>query len=400
MPTELIQALALEGPSLYGPLPCVALRLRSSTDRSRRLRAALKDAAQGAGMVIGQLEVSAQPQAGEYLIDARFNTPTPALGVALAQYVAEGLNRHEAGDEEWDAEAPLWALQKRRRAEALPLPALQLMAEAAARGVPSLLRADGRVQLGYGARSWAFDPAQLKKRGATNLLSGDEIEVGPPAERAPSVPTPPWGQIGSIPVIGITGGAACAGAARMVAVALRAQGLQAGLALDADFDATRALLADPASTIAVAGLRAAGIAQRGLAIERCAYSAVTDLPALPPEVADAEELARVLGVPMLITASAGCAVLNADVPAIAALAEYAPCPVIFTSASSNNPFVAAQRAHGGAALFVRAGRLVAAHGPTEQDLAPASHPAEELPALALLWAMGLAPPQTPPGRPA
>ena len=33
----------------------------------------------------------------------------------------------------------LWELQKRRRAEALPLAALQLTAEAAARGIPTLL---------------------------------------------------------------------------------------------------------------------------------------------------------------------------------------------------------------------------------------------------------------------
>ena len=62
-----------------------------------------------------------------------------------------------------------------------------------------------------------------------------------------------------------------------------------------------------------------------------------DLPnALPDEVDSREELGRVLGVPMLLTDPAGRVALNADVPEIAALAEYAPCPIIYISTAEQN----------------------------------------------------------------
>src|SRR5690349_10434413 len=126
MPTELIRVLGLDGPNLYGPQPGVFLRVRSDKDRTRRLKEALKDGAQSIGMVIGYLELDTVAQDGGFVISANFTTPTPAIGVVLAHYVVEGLNHQEAGDEDWDAESPLWELQKRRRAEALPLAALQI----------------------------------------------------------------------------------------------------------------------------------------------------------------------------------------------------------------------------------------------------------------------------------
>ena len=152
MPTEIIQLLDFDGPNLHGPQPSVFLKVRSDKDRGRRIRDALKDGAQSAGMVLGYLEIAVAQDSDGYVVDASFTTPTPAIGVELARYVVEGLNRREAGDEDWDAEGPLWDLQKRRRAEALPLPALQIIAEAATRGIPTLIRPDGQVQVGYGAR--------------------------------------------------------------------------------------------------------------------------------------------------------------------------------------------------------------------------------------------------------
>jgi hypothetical protein len=374
MPTEIIQLLGYDGPNLHGPQPGVFLKLRSDKDRSRRVKGALKDAAQTAGMVIGYLEIDSAAAGDAYLISAGFTTPTPAIGVELARYVVEGLNAREAGDEEWDAEGPLWELQKRRRAEALPLPALQLIAEASARGIPSLIRADGQVQLGYGARGWAFDPAALKQGSAA-------IE-------------PPWDRLGPIPIVAAAGGRGHDIAARLIAATLQAQGQAIGLAESADFAATRRLLAEPHPAIAILGLAAEGIARRGIAFERCAYSAVTDLPAdLPAETADRDELARVLGVPMLITDPQGRVALNADVPQIAALAEYAPCPIIYISAAEQNPLVGFHRAEGGMALFARGGTVIAANGASEQPVLAATLPPSELPGalagLALLWAMGL-----------
>ena len=189
MPTEIIQLTAFDGPNLYGPSPGVLLRVYSDKNRAARIKGAFKDGAQGIGMVLAYIEVSGEPTDGGFTISAHFSTPTPAIGLELARYVVVGLNAREAGDEEWDSEGPLWDLQKRRRAEALPLMALQRMAEASARGIPSFVRDDGLVQLGYGARSWAFDPASKPEGGDT--LAPEAIGVGPPpfarAAEAPEV---------------------------------------------------------------------------------------------------------------------------------------------------------------------------------------------------------------------
>src|SRR6266545_7096446 len=393
MPTELVQVLGLEGPNLYGPQPGVFLKIHSDKDRAHRLKDALKDGAQSVGMVIGYLELNTQPQPDGFVISANFTTPTPAIGVALARYVVEGLNRQEAGDEECDAEGPLWDLQKRRRAEALPLSALQITAEAAARGIPAMLRRDGLVQLGYGARSWAFDPMRLKE--SSGSFAPDDITIGaPPFARSADSITVPWERLGPIPIIAVAGGASRDIAVRLVAAAIAEQGQAVRLATGAGFDATQALLADESAAVAVISLSAAGIAECGLAFERCAFSAITDLPAeLPPAIADRAELARTLGVPMLITDPASRVALNADVPEIAALAEYAPCPIIYISTAEQNPLVGFHRAQGGMALFVRDGAVIAANGASEQPILAATLPPHELPGalagLALLWATGL-----------
>jgi hypothetical protein len=378
MPTEIVRLLGFEGPNLYGPQPGVFLQLRADVDHSRRIKAALKDGGQRVGMVIAYLDVTAAPAEGGYLISATFATPTPQIGVELARYVVAGLNAAETGDEAWDEEGPLWALQKRRRAEALPLPALQVCAEASQRGVPTLLRRDGLLQLGYGARSWCFDPAALRARDRS---TSDTLAV-------------PWERVGPIPIVAVTGDAHRASAVHAIATALAARQQAVRYAAAADFEATQTLLADPSAELVVVGLATEGIAMRGLAFERCAYSAVIDLPAaLLPGVADREELARVLGVPMLVTDPRGCVVLNADVPEIVSLAMYAPCPVIYISALEPGATIQAHGEQGGAALFVRAGTLIAAIGTHEQAIARATWPAGGSPgilaALALLWAMGL-----------
>jgi hypothetical protein len=393
MPTEIVQLLAFDGPNLFGPRPGVLLRVRSDKDRALRIKAALKDGAQSVGMVLAYLDVSGQPDAGGYLISANFTTPTPNIGVELARYVVAGLNAREAGDDDWDAEGPLWELQKRRRAEALPLSALQLTAEAASRGVPAFMRRDGMLQLGYGARSWAFAISEPKT--SAGALSPDDIGLGPPPfARAADATDVPWERIGPIPIVAVTGGAGRDTTAQLIARALAAQGQAVRLATAADFDATQALLTDQSATIVVVGLESSSLVSRGLAFERCAYGAIVGLPAdTSLGIADRAELARVLGVPMLVSAPQGAVALDADVPEIATLGEYVPGSAIYTSTSDENPIVGFHRAAGGRALFVRDGALIAAHGPSEHPLVAMTQPVEglhsSLAALALLWAMGL-----------
>ncbi|MBC8078293.1 MAG: DUF4938 domain-containing protein [Chloroflexales bacterium] len=311
MMIELVDVIAYDGANIHAPQPGVLVLLRCDTDRSKRLRAALKDGAQYIGLVLGHLDLSASQAADGWLVSAFFTTPTPAIGVALVRYVVDGLRALAAGDEEWDRDEPLYELQRRRRREALPLALLQLQAEARARGVPSFVRNDGRLQLGYGARGIAID------------TSSGEAQVAPP-----------WERLGAVPIVAITGDRARSSALRHLAQALDHEG-GARLFDDAGFDEARALLADPQLTLAVLGLGAPVIERRGVPFDRCQLSAVLDIPGDTSPAADAR--VRALGVPLLLTDPSGLALLSAHDPAIAALADYASCPVQMIKAEANDP---------------------------------------------------------------
>ncbi|MCU0491297.1 MAG: DUF4938 domain-containing protein [Chloroflexaceae bacterium] len=306
-PIEQIHLFAYGGPNIVSPQPGVLLRVRCDKDRSLRIRNALKDGAQSIGMIIADVESVGHPQDdGLFVITATFRTPTPELGAALASYVVDGVRAQATGDEEWDKDGPLYELQKRRRREALPVAALQLLAEARKRGVPSMRLADGRLQLGYGARGWAIEASQ--------------------AEAA----QPPWERLGSVPIYAITGEAQREATVRQVAQQLRAQGHTVHTLDNAGYADTVALLADPSVTLAVVGLNTDELLQRGLPFEGCTQAIITDMQGLrPPAAADDEEWAQALGLPMLV--SSGPAIINTADGRLAALAAYAPHGVMRTA---------------------------------------------------------------------
>lgn len=300
----LSQLFAYEGPNIFGPGPGVLLRARCDVDRSARLRAALKDGAQFIGLVIAYLEAQARADGAGFLVSATFTTDTPALGAALAAYVVEGVAAEVAGDEDWDHEGPLLALQERRRRETLPVGALQIVAEARRRGLPAFPTAGG-LRIGHGVRGWGFE---LERR-----------------EDAP--PTPPWDRIGHIPIIAVTGVSGRAEAVQRLADDLATIGPRA-VALDgASFDATRAALADPATAALVVGLDTGDILRRGVAFERCTLAVITGRDGeRPPDAADDEEWLRALGVPMLLADQP--ARLNLADEGLRPLIPYAPNGVI------------------------------------------------------------------------
>lgn len=307
-PIEIDRLHAYDGPNIFGPSPGVLLRARCDADRSRRLRLALRDGAQYIGLVIAGLAVEARPLGEGQLVTAHFATEAPAVGAALCEYVAAGIAAEAAGDEEWDRDAPLVALQARLRDESLPVAALQLVAEARARGLPALVRADGLIQLGHGARGWSFDPARLRARGAAS-------------------PEPPWARLGAAPIVAVTGHAGRAAAVRRLAGELAAAGARVAALDGAGFDAARALLADPAAEAIVVGLDTGDILRRGLPFDRCELAAVTDREGpRPPEAADDDEWLRALGVPMLLSPQP--ARINLDDPRLTPLVPYAPNGVV------------------------------------------------------------------------
>lgn len=381
MPITIVRLLAFDGPNLYGPQPGVAVLVWAEHDLTRQLHGALKDAALAVGVMIAQLEVNARPADGGFLLEGRFVTATSALGAQLVRYVVDGLNAQQAGDEVWDSEEPLWLLQRRRRAEALPIETLQIIAEAGAQGVPVFVRADGMLQVGYGACGRALPVRRVGEQ--SDLLTPESVGVGRRLPTGNEAATAlPWAQVGRIPLIALCGGAAVATAARLLAARLPG----ASLAEMADFDAARVLLADPTTRLAVLGLAASDLALRGAPFDRCSACALLDLPDPPPPgLDDREELARALGVPLLLTDPAGVVAVNADEPVLLALTDYAACPVVLLSLQPDNPAIAAHRAAGGAALFLRNGQIIAARGSDEQPCAPA--PAEALMSALAAWVL-------------
>jgi hypothetical protein len=108
---------------------------------------------------------------------------------------------------------------------------------------------------------------------------------------------------------------------------MRARGMRVAAGAELGFDAARALLAEPSADAVVLGLEAGDALRRGMPFERCAASALLALASLPPEAAGRDELARALGVAVLLTEPGGVALLASGDAEVAGLAEYAPCRV-------------------------------------------------------------------------
>jgi hypothetical protein len=333
-PIELCNLFAYEGPNITGPQPGVLLRVRCDEDRSVRLKDALKDAAQFIGMVLAYLDMHTTHEGSHVVISASFATPTPALGAELARYVVEGISReasrpqgHAEDDEEdedsppgWDPDAPLVALQQRQRAERLPMPALQLMAEARARGLPVLWRPDGLVQVGYGVQHWRFDPAAL-----TNQEDDDDEDETDAANGLHwSLPQPDWERISMPAIYVVTGERNRRAVCEQVATLLHArQHRDVTVLHEAGFDETRHLLTSAATPCVVIGLDTADILRRGIAFTTCTQAIITDIDgAQPAEAAYPAEWVQALGVPMLVSHTP--AILDINNAALASLVPYAP----------------------------------------------------------------------------
>jgi cyanophycin synthetase len=228
----------------------------------------------------------------------------------------------------------------------------------------------------------------------------------------------PADETGRIPIIGVTGGANATAACRLIAWLLQLAGHHTGLACrdglhlgsrctDAG-DATRhplaeRLLINRDTTAAVFENPAAVILDQGLAYDRCAVGVVTDLEGWESlghhDVATAQDMPRVLRTQMDVVLDDGVGVLNADEPAIAALASHCDGETVLYATQAE-----ALRAHctgGGRAVLYREGRYLLIEGTGEarislpDPVAQASGlaPAVLLPALAAGWALGLTGPQ-------
>ena len=223
---------------------------------------------------------------------------------------------------------------------------------------------------------------------------------------------------GRIPIVGVTGGPVATLACRLIAWVLQLAGHHVGLAsreglyLDARpihaGDATRAELAERLlinrdATAAVFEQPAAVILEQGLVYDRCRVGIVTDLEGWAAlahhDIASAQDMPRVLRTQMDVVLPDGAGVLNADEPAVAALARHCDGETILYATR-----VASLQAHcaaGGRAVLHRDGRYLLVDGHGEAHLSLTDEVAQGsglgpevlLPALAAGWAMGLSGPQ-------
>ncbi len=314
-PISIIACHALIGANIYSPQAGVLVRLHCQHDYSQRVRAAFKDGAQSIGMVLAYLNLQAQPLPDQtWQLQVHFTTPQPQLGCALATYIVAGICAELRGDEEWDRDTPLFALQQQRRRQQPPVALLQLIAEATARRIPVTSLPDLRVLFGTGNRSWLADPVAF-----TPPTDADDeaVPATPP-------PIPDWAALGSVPLYIVTGTDRAAWVAR---VTQAVSGNVVRSHTDADLAAIYAALADRTADTLILGVEADTILTHGLPFNRCSVAIVTGVPT--NHTTDPAYV-RAIGLPILLATEA--VYLNLANAALAPLAAYARCPVMDLSA--------------------------------------------------------------------
>lgn len=186
----------------------------------------------------------------------------------------------------------------------------------------------------------------------------------------------PPGQDGRVPLIGISGHRGTSQVARWLATLLEQQGHRVGRVddsgltvagrllrgpLDSEWARTRDLLIHPAVTAGVLEAGVAGIVREGLGVDRLAVGVVTWCGPLTERdwcgLGSAEKYARALRTVVDVVLPTGTAVLNADDPVVAEMAEKCKGSVIYFSREPDNPRVADQLSRQGKVVLERAGTL-------------------------------------------
>lgn len=199
----------------------------------------------------------------------------------------------------------------------------------------------------------------------------------------------PAGEDGRIPVVSVTGTRGKTTVARLVAHLLRSTGLVVGLACSegafagdrriaagdcARAEPARALLLNPTVEAAVFESGAESILREGLGFDRCQVAIVTNLG--EPDhlgtcfIDSAEKMFSVKRCGVDVVLPTGVAVLKADDPLVAEMAELSAGAVAFFAVDGEHPVLRRHREQGRRTAFVREGRLVLAEGSTEIELGP------------------------------
>ncbi|MBW8897937.1 MAG: cyanophycin synthetase [Massilia sp.] len=226
------------------------------------------------------------------------------------------------------------------------------------------------------------------------------------------------GENGRIPIVGVSGTLGTSLIARLVGCLLHLDGKHAGvvcgqgLYLDnrevvkgdcIKWEAGQRLLINRTVQAAVFESNARMILSEGLAYDKCQVGIVTDLEGHADladfYINDEDAMRHVLRTQIDVILPHGAAVLNAAIPLVADMADLCDGKVIFYAVDANNEVIAAHRAKGERAVFVRDERIVLATGDIEEMLlrlsaikpATARHVESVLAAAAAAWAIDTPP---------
>ncbi len=327
MAFTIVYAHAFDGPNLYLPVPGVALAVFSAADQQQQISAYLKQFAVRVGIVLGQLRTSISVHPQGMLTELHCATPTPQVALDLA---CLAVTASFADDQDDHAlEEALWQAQQQQRAEALPVWAVQLLADARKRNIPAFRWQHG-LQLGYGIRGM-YVPVDT---GATldGLIMPDQIDIrGLEARRERPEQIIDWARLGTVPLLAISGGTV----AQRQAIVQQLRSVvdisdgSYKLLMEGSFEDLRGLLAAPHTQAALLTLDGDMLLRRGLAFEQCRASVI-----LSPDAEQAnthisiEDRLRVIGLPLLVTEARGQALLKLAAWERELLQEHAVCEII------------------------------------------------------------------------
>lgn len=223
---------------------------------------------------------------------------------------------------------------------------------------------------------------------------------------------------GRIPLVGVAGSRDTATIARLIAWLIQISGKHVGLAcadglfLDrrliekndcTNWEAGQRLLINRSIEAAVFDNPARMILSEGLAYDKCAIGVVTDLDGIGGlsefDVTTPAQMAAVLRTQVDVVLPDGIAVLNADAPLVADMAELCDGSVIFYSESVELALIHSHQKKGGRVVFLRNGGVVLGQGEIESELLMLSSlkllqlvsAPSLLAAIAAGWALGISP---------
>lgn len=299
MPITIEYIRLLHGANIYYPQQAVAARMIVTHDYRDELGHAVKTWAQAVGVIIGYLKMKVFERDDGWRLDVSFTCHQPTIGGDIIRHAVDDVLAIERRDHDWNHDDALFDLRRRRMRDDSGLPLLQLRAEAQGRGVPVLPVGDGTLQFGTGAKAWRCDPAQLSL--------GMSI-------------TPPWAEIGSVPLIAL-GGVGANVVAQTIATQLQVN-QRVVLVTDATWQTGTNAMLDQQADMLVLALDHADMVEHGLPFSRCDVGVVLRINDLP------DEQALAAGLPALVTPENGTVILLADDQRSAALARRTATPVV------------------------------------------------------------------------